>query len=650
MKAEPARGLKLIGQVQASRLRDDLSGGLVSAAVAVPLAMGYGMFAFGALGDSYFSHGALAGLYAAVVAGIVCVALGDRSTMVYAPRVTTTFFLGALLHDLVSTGAGGPGAPGLHLTILAFFAIVFLGGALQALFGVVRLGSLLRFTPRPVMAGLQNAAAALLFLVQLGNVCGFDHGVPFTAVAKHLAEVKPASIAVALVTFAAMWNARAMTTRIPPLLVGIGIGTALYFGITWAGFGAYLGPVIGMPGTVESLAPLNHVRDLAGAPDFVALLPSIVVGAFALALVAAIDTLLCAKLVTPPGAPNPNGNRLLVRLGTGNMLSACFGGITSGINIGPSVANRTFGGKSAVSVLINATALLAVIFVLFPVVSQMPRVVLSAAIMVIAVQHIDPWSMDLVRRIGTDASGHRALMLLDLAVVGAVALLAITINIVLAVFIGIIVAIALFIARMSRSNIRRSYRCDVIRSRKARGQEQAALLEKLGAEVLVLELQGVLFFGSAETLSEDIERLAASGTRTVILDLRRVTEVDATGARILLEIRLSLARRHQQLAVARCRGKRGCIAPCRNGHHGRDRKPIFLFGRRPGDGMGGRRRAPHRSARNETRRSCRLRRSIFAPASPIRTSPCWRATCDTRRIHAAASSSGRAIPARSSSS
>jgi MFS superfamily sulfate permease-like transporter len=191
--------------------------------------MGYGMFAFAALGDSYFSHGALAGLYAAVVVGIVCVALGDRSTMVYAPRVTTTFLLGALLHDLVSAGAGGPGAPGLHVAILAVFAIVFLGGMLQALFGVVRLGSLLRFTPRPVMAGLQNAAAALLFLVQLGNVCGFDHGVPFTAVAQHLAEVKPLSIAVALVTFAAMWNARAITTRIPPLLVGIGIGTALYF-------------------------------------------------------------------------------------------------------------------------------------------------------------------------------------------------------------------------------------------------------------------------------------------------------------------------------------------------------------------------------------------------------------------------------------
>ena len=272
-----------------------------------------------------------------------------------------------------------------------------------------------------------------------------------------------------------------------------GIGTVLYFGIAAAGFGAHLGPVIGMPLTAESPAPLNHVGDLAEAPDIFDLLPLIVVGAFALAIVAAIDALLCANLVTPPGEPKTDGNRLLVRLGLGNMLSACFGGITSGINIGPSVVNRTFGAKSAVSVLVNAAALLTVIFLLFPIVSQMPRVVLSAAIMVIAVQHIDPWSMDLVRRIGAATSRHRTMMALDLAVVGAVALLAVTINIVLAVFIGIVVAIALFIARMSRSNIRRLYRCDAIRSRKARGRRQTALLEKLGAEIVVLELQGVLF-------------------------------------------------------------------------------------------------------------------------------------------------------------
>jgi MFS superfamily sulfate permease-like transporter len=80
-------------------------GALVSVAVAIPLAVGYGMFAFTALGDKYFAYGALAGLYAAAAVGVVCVVLGDRSTTVYAPRVTTTFLLGALLYHLVHSDA-----------------------------------------------------------------------------------------------------------------------------------------------------------------------------------------------------------------------------------------------------------------------------------------------------------------------------------------------------------------------------------------------------------------------------------------------------------------------------------------------------------------------------------------------------------------
>ena len=539
-----------MGKFRQSTLRNDLLGGLVSSSIAIPLAMGYGMFAFTALGDSYFAHGALAGLYAAIVVGVVCVVLGDRTTTVYAPRVTTTFLLGVLLYNLVHSDAEILRGGNVHFVVLAFFAIILLGGVFQALFGLVRLGSLIRFTPHPVMAGLQNAAAALLFLVQLGDVCGFDHNIPFKAVFAHLAEVKPLSVAVAIITFVVMWKARAITTKIPPLLVGLGIGTALYFILVLAGFGTQLGPVIGLPAAVESPTPYNAISDMTHIGGFVELVPSIVGGAFALALVAAIDALLCAKLVTPAGAKKVDGDRLLLRLGVGNVLSACFGGITSGINIGPSLVNRAFGAKTSLSVLINATILLLMSSVLFPVASYIPRVVLSATIMVIAVQHVDSWSIDLVRRIRMSTARYRGLMLLDLLVVAVVAILSVTINIVLAVFLGIIIAIMLFIVRISRSNIRRRYACDKIRSRKARTSEEAALLEKRGGDIRVLELQGVLFFGSAEMLNDDIERASAAGIRTIILDLRRVTEIDATGSQILVDIQTSLALKNQHLVLS----------------------------------------------------------------------------------------------------
>jgi sulfate permease, SulP family len=530
--------------------RDDLLGGLVSSVIAIPLAMGFGMFAFTALGDSYFAHGALAGLYAAIAAGVVCVVLGDRTSTVYAPRITTTFLLGALLYHLAHSDAEILRGGNVHIIVLAFFSIILLGGVFQALFGLVRLGSLIRFTPHPVMAGLQNAAAALLFLVQLSNVCGFDHNIPFKAVLAHLAEVKPLSLAVALVTFMVMWNARVITTKIPPLLIGLGIGTVLYLALVLAGFGPRLGPIVGLPVAVESPTPYKAIGDLPHIADFAELLPFIVGGAFALAFVAAMDALLCAKLVTPLGAKKVDGDRLLVRLGFANVLSACFGGITGGINIGASLTNRAFGARTPLSVLINAVVVLLVSSVLFPVVSYIPRTVLSAAIMVVAVQHVDPWSIDLIRRIGTSASQHRGLMLLDLLVVAVVAVLSVTINIVLAVFLGFIIAIALFIVRMSRSNIRRSYRCDKIHSRKTRTLAEFALLEKHGVDILVLELQGVLFFGSAEMLSDHVERAPVAATRTIVLDMQRVTEIDATGARVLADIHAVLTRKNRRLAFA----------------------------------------------------------------------------------------------------
>ncbi len=204
-----------------SHARNDIFGGLVSAAVAIPLAMGYGMFAFAALGEDYFAYGALAGIATACVVAIVCVSLGDKTTTIYAPRVTSTFFLGLLIYGLVHSGMPAITTGGIPLILATTFSVVLLGGALQALFGLAWLGTLIKFAPQPVMAGFQNAAAALLFLVQLGNVCGFDRNIPFMQVPQHLQSIKPLSVAIAAVTFAAMWNARKWLPKVPPIVVGI---------------------------------------------------------------------------------------------------------------------------------------------------------------------------------------------------------------------------------------------------------------------------------------------------------------------------------------------------------------------------------------------------------------------------------------------
>jgi SulP family sulfate permease len=531
-------------------VRRDVVAGLVSSTVAIPLAMAFGMFAFVTLSDEYFAYGAMAGLMSAFIAGVECVVLGDRSTRVYPPRIITTFFLGLLLYSLLHRDTAGGGEPSVPVRLLVFFAIILIGGVFQGLFGVMRLGSLIKFAPHPAMAGFQNMAAMLLFLVQLGNVLGFDHNVRFTRVFGALDEARPLSLVVAILTFAAMWNARKIATKLPPMLVGLGCGILAYDTLDIVGLGGNLGPIIGSP--TASAAMRTVPVDFSGLAMAAPLERSwllIVSSALALAVIASIDALLCAKLANRPAELCAGDDRLLVRLGIANAISAAFGGITSGINIGPSLANRAFAAQSSLSVLVNAAAVLAAATLLFPLLAYIPRAVLSAAVMVIAIRHIEPWTRQLVMRLVSPGTPQRGAIALDLGVCLFVSLLSIAVNVVLTVFIGNVFTVFLFVVRVSRSNIRKLYRCDNVRSRRYRDPAELEVLHAQGALVLVLERQGALFFGSAERLAQIFVRETAQGTAVLLLEMRRITEIDSTGARILGDIDAALAARGIKLAL-----------------------------------------------------------------------------------------------------
>ena len=531
-------------------IRGEIVGGLVSAGVAIPLAMGFGMFAFVSFGDEYFASGALAGLMTALVVGVVSVLLGDKSPTLYAPRIGTTFFLGILLYGLAHSDAPVVRSGGLPLTLAVIFSIILLGGVFQLLFGLVRLGTLIKFTPHPVMAGFQNAAAILLFLVQIGNVFGFDRSVPFVEALQHVDQAKPLSVLIAILVFISMRQSKSLLPGVPAPLAGLAVGTIVYYAMLVAGLGAHLGPIIGGAPSPELTPPMfPRFVELARHPGLGAIVPTIVGGALALALIASIDALLCARLLARPGDPRVDGDRLLGRLGAGNVLAACFGGITSGLNPGPTLVNRAFGGRTPFSVLVNAAAILMAIALLFPLIVYLPRVALSAMIMVIAVQNVDRWTLDTVRRVASGSTPYRRHLVLELAVVVVVAALSVLINVVVAVFLGVAIAVLLFAVRMSRSIVRRSYRGSAVRSRKSRTIEQMMLLERAGASVLVVELQGALFFGTAETLAGEIAAQMQQQTRQVILDLRRVTEIDSSGAEILRQIDADLAAKGATLAL-----------------------------------------------------------------------------------------------------
>jgi CRP-like cAMP-binding protein/anti-anti-sigma regulatory factor len=103
---------------------------------------------------------------------------------------------------------------------------------------------------------------------------------------------------------------------------------------------------------------------------------------------------------------------------------------------------------------------------------------------------------------------------------------------------------------MSRSIIRRTYRCDAMSSRRSRDAREVQALERYGDCILVMELQGALFFGTGERLLDGISEATRQETRSLILDLRRVSEVDSTGARIILDIYTDLMRKGCRFGLA----------------------------------------------------------------------------------------------------
>ena len=535
-----------------SNWRGDLAGGVTSAILTIPVSMGYGILALYPLGDHYVSYAVLAGLYSAIFVPITAVLLGADTPMMYAPRSVVTFLLSSIvLHNVVRSKAGIVDVDNVGQTLTLLFFVVFMGGLFQALLGALRLGSLVQYIPSPVMAGFQNAAAVLLLLAQLHVLLGLRRHLAFLEIARHLDSVQPLTLLVGVVTSLAVWHAGKLTRRIPPTIMGLVAGSGAYYLIKTLGYGARLGPAIGsVPTAAPAPSYLLGFASLVTHRETWPLLASLTTGALSLAIVASLDGLLCAKTVEGVTGKKARGNRELLRLGVGNMAAACFGGIVAGINLGSSFANHRSGGRTPASVLVTAFAMLVAVMLLPPVIAYIPRVVIAGLLTVVGIQLFDSWSLQIVKRmLGREFVYWRS-MSVDLLVIVLVATVAIASNLVVAVGIGVAITIVSFLFRMSRSAVRRAFRGDVIRSRKTRDPRQMELLSRRGGAILILELEGPIFFGTAEDLANRIDAALREGVSYVVLDLKRVNEIDSTGARILLQIHQRLVKEGKQLLLS----------------------------------------------------------------------------------------------------
>jgi MFS superfamily sulfate permease-like transporter len=516
-------------------IRGELAGGIAAGVLTIPASIGYGVLALGALGETYIGPAVLAGLYSAVIVSGVVLALGQWMPINFAPRSMIVVLFAAMVADTIVPAVRQDPA-NVDRTLALVVLLVAAGGVFQALFGLLRLGNVIRYIPSPVMSGFQNAVALLLLLAQVNPLLGLRGSVPLLQLPSHAAQIQPLTLLVGAVTFLVIWYGSRLTRHVPPPIAGLVAGTALYHVLMALGLGAHLGPMLGtIPAVAPSLAPVATLPALVSDPYLRAHWPAFLGAAASLALVASLDTLLCAKtaeaLTGHRAAPSPQ----LLRVGAGNIVAGLAGAIPSGINLGSTTALYRAGGRSGLAPLVCALFVLAATVGLGWLIALIPRAVIAGVMVVVAVQLADRATFQRLVRLFRERNQYWRVPALDLCVVALVTGVTIALDLVWAVSVGVAVAVFLFLFRMSRSIVRRTYRGDVVRSKRMLEPRLTEFLAEAGRCIVVFELEGPIFFGTAERLAREIEVAVLGDARFVILDLRRINELDSTGAGILLQ-------------------------------------------------------------------------------------------------------------------
>ena len=536
--------------------------GISAAFVLVAIMLPLGLIAFEPIGKD-------AAIQAGLSTALACALFGNLSALVLpgpllpneVPRASSVLLFAAFILGISGDPAfaQSPARGTVAIVFLAAMCVALTGG-IQILFGLLRLGNIARFVPYPVVAGLMTGIALSLVIAELPEVlgthgAGHDSGCEATAVhgnAGHSGDhdINPTSILVGAVTIFGFLLARKLRPAWPSKLIGLAAGTGVAFVITRYAHGD-VGPHVPFLCDVprpNALLPLPSADSLDLALRL-ACDHNLLLTAFMIAVVGSLDSLLTAigEADEPLGtAQSPN--RLLLALGCGNLMSALFGGVPVAYSShhAMEVAHQG-GGRKLVSSIATTTTLVLLLSYGNPLLSMIPLAALAAMMLVIAVGLINRWAsatIDRARRGQYDRE-----LLVNIALVAVVAAVTILSRPVDGVIAGLILSLVLFVAVMNRSLIR-SVRTGATRgSRRVYPPEQASLLRSEGHRIKLIELDGAIFFGTADRLASETMR-AAEGAQYLILDLRRVTMIDASGALMLQKLRRLLRERGVALLLA----------------------------------------------------------------------------------------------------
>ena len=490
-------GRNVLNRINATNLKGDVFGGLTAAVIALPMALAFGI-ASGA--------GAAAGLWGAVIIGLVASLFGGTPTLISEPTGPMTVVFTSVIISFTAT-ADSP-----EQALAMAFSVGVLAGIFQILFGLFRLGRYVTMMPYTVISGFMSGIGIILVLLQLGPFLG--QATPKGGVMGTLQEIpalvqgtQPMELLLALITLAILWFTPSAVKKVcPPQLLALVAGTAL------------------------SLS-LFSSADLRTIPEFSAAFPTfqlptfssdqlrlMVIDAAVLGMLGCIDALLTSVVADSLTRTEHNSNKELIGQGLANVVSGLFGAMPgAGATMG-TVVNIQSGGRTALSGIVRAMVLMLVVLLAAPLASRIPLAVLAGIAVKVGIDIID-W--DFLQR------AHHLSVKAAVITYGVIAL-TVLVDLITAVGIGVFVANVLTIDRMSTLQSRKVKTISTTDDDVELNEEEQQLLDRASGMVLLFQLAGPMIFGVAKAISR--EHNAIGNCQAVVFDLSEVSHLGVTAA------------------------------------------------------------------------------------------------------------------------
>ena len=487
----------------------DLLAGIIVGIVALPLAIAFGI-ASGVTPEK--------GIITAIVAGLLVSVLGGSKVQIGGPTGAFIIIIYGIIQQYGFEG----------LTIATLMAGVFL-----IMFGVLHLGTIIKYIPYPIVVGFTSGIALTIFTTQIKDLLGLTmQSVPSDFVEKWIAyfgsfptiDAWSAAVGIGSVALIALWpkltqcsivNAKlSILKKLPGSLIAIIVMTVAalllkqYAGVTTI-------ETIGDRFSISNALPEAQMPELSWE-----VIKGLVTPAITIAVLGAIESLLSATVADGVIGDRHSSNTELIAQGVANLASPLFGGIPATGAIARTMTNINNGGRTPVAGIVHAAVLLLIFLFLMPLAQYIPMACLAGVLVIVS------YGM----------SGWRSFLSImknpksDVIVLWVTFLLTVIFDLTVAIEVGLICACLLFMRRMAETTDVKVI-SDEINPAEEESDFQLGNLEHLTIPngVEVYEINGPYFFGAGNKFEEIMGALGHGRPKVRIIRMRKVPFVDSTG-------------------------------------------------------------------------------------------------------------------------